>query len=255
MKVLHLLLFLYAVSNTTLASDDCAVCVGVSLGMVALITPFLIIAMDPLLPFDSKRLKADLRDSLFGQHIATDVVLKAVSTFMTDKNPNKPLVLSFHGTTGTGKNHVAEIIARNIYKQGYRCGHVHIYISEHHFPHKEHTHIYSANLKKSIPQAVYWFPRSMFIFDEADKMDPQLIDAIKPFLDYNARVDGVSFNKAIFIFLSNAGGNVIADVALDFWREGKDRKEIRMNSKELEFKISKNNGHYPRALPSLEEPG
>ncbi|KAL1250336.1 hypothetical protein QQF64_021341 [Cirrhinus molitorella] len=71
-----------------------------------------------------------------------------------------------------------------------------------------------------------------------DKMHPQLIDAIKPFLDYNAYVDGVSFNKAIFIFLSNAGGNVITEVALDFWREGKDRKKIRMNSKDLENKIS-----------------
>ncbi|RXN32087.1 torsin-1A-like isoform X2 [Labeo rohita] len=78
----------------------------------------------------------------------------------------------------------------------------------------------------------------MFIFDEMDKMQPQLIDAIKPFLDYNAHVDGVSFNKAIFIFLSNAGGNVITEVALDFWRNGQDREEIRMNSKELETKIS-----------------
>ncbi|RXN10020.1 torsin-1A-like isoform X1 [Labeo rohita] len=73
-----------------------------------------------------------------------------------------------------------------------------------------------------------------------DKMHPQLIDGIKPFLDYNPYVDGVSFNKAIFIFLSNAGGNVITEVALDFWREGKGRKEIRMNSKELENKISQN---------------
>ncbi|KAK2911967.1 hypothetical protein Q8A67_004100 [Cirrhinus molitorella] len=194
--------------------------------------------MDPLLPFDYRRLKADLRDSLFGQHIASDVVLKAVSSFMTDSNPNKPLVLSFHGTTGTGKNHVAKIIARNIYKEGEKCKHVHTYISDYHFPDKRISHIYSAQLKQLIIQAVYWFPRSMFIFDEMDKMHPQLIDFIKPFLDYNAHVDGVSFNKAIFIFLSNAVGNVITEVALDFWRSGKERKEIRMNSKELETKIS-----------------
>lgn len=41
----------------------------------------------------------------------------------------------------------------------------------------------------------------MFIFDEMDKMQPQLIDVIKPFLDYNAHVNGVAFHKAIFIFL------------------------------------------------------
>ncbi len=48
-------------------------------------------------------LEKDLRDSLIGQHIVSDVVLKAVSSYMTDSNPNKPLVLSFHGTTGVGK--------------------------------------------------------------------------------------------------------------------------------------------------------
>lgn len=37
--------------------------------------------------------------------------------------------------------------------------------------------------------------------------------------------------------LSNAGGNVIAEVALDSWREGKDREELWMNSKEMETKI------------------
>ena len=41
----------------------------------------------------------------------------------------------------------------------------------------------------------------MFIFDEMDKMHPGLIDSIKPYLDYYDKVDGVSYRKAIFIFL------------------------------------------------------
>jgi len=41
----------------------------------------------------------------------------------------------------------------------------------------------------------------MFIFDEMDKMQPKLIDTIKPFLKSNVRVDGVSFHNSIFIFL------------------------------------------------------
>ncbi|ROL52122.1 Torsin-1B [Anabarilius grahami] len=185
-------------------------------------------------------LEADLNESLFGQHIVSYVVLKAVSSFMTDKNPNKPLVLSFHGTAGVGKNHVAKIIARNVYKKGENSKHIHTFISEHHFPHKEKSDLYSSQLKQWIHGNVSSFPRSMFIFDEMDKINPQLIDVIKPFLDYNARVDGVSFRNAIFIFLSNAGGRLIAEVALDFWREGNDREELWMNSKELETKISQN---------------
>ena len=41
----------------------------------------------------------------------------------------------------------------------------------------------------------------MFIFDEMDKMHPGLIDCIKPYLDYYDKLDGVSYRKAIFIFL------------------------------------------------------
>lgn len=43
--------------------------------------------------------------------------------------------------------------------------------------------------------------RSIFIFDEMDKMHAGLIDSIKPFLDYYDVVDEVSYQKAIFIFL------------------------------------------------------
>lgn len=47
---------------------------------------------------------------------------------------------------------------------------------------------------------------SVFIFDEMDKLHPGVIDAIKPFLDYYEQVDGVSYRKAIFIFLRLVGG-------------------------------------------------
>lgn len=43
--------------------------------------------------------------------------------------------------------------------------------------------------------------RSIFIFDEMDKMHAGLIDAIKPYLDYYDNLDGVSYQKVIFIFL------------------------------------------------------
>lgn len=45
---------------------------------------------------------------------------------------------------------------------------------------------------------------SVFIFDEMDKLHPGIIDSIKPFLDYYEQVDGISYRKAIFIFLRSA---------------------------------------------------
>ncbi|XP_073731791.1 torsin-1A-like [Misgurnus anguillicaudatus] len=167
----------------------------------------------------------------------SEMVLKSVSAFLTNSNPNKPLVLSFHGPTGVGKNHVAKIIARNIYEKGDQSKHLITFISEHHFPHKDKVDIYSAQLKWLIQENVSRCPRSMFIFDEMDKMNPRLVETIKPFLDYMPHVDGVSYRYAIFIFLSNAGGNVIANMALDFWRDGKDREELQINSKRMETEI------------------
>lgn len=43
--------------------------------------------------------------------------------------------------------------------------------------------------------------RSLFIFDEMDKMPVGVIEAIKPFIDHYAEIDGTDFRKSIFLFL------------------------------------------------------
>ena len=53
--------------------------------------------------------------------------------------------------------------------------------------------------------------QSLFIFDEIDKMEEGIIEAIKPFIDADETVQGVDFRKSIFIFLSNTGGQLIAN--------------------------------------------
>ncbi|XP_026055385.1 torsin-1A-like [Carassius auratus] len=206
---------------------------------------------DDLLSFNSKDLENDLRKSLFGQHIAVDTVLKAVSWFMRETDPPKALVLSIHGQTGVGKNYITKIIARNIYKLGLKSNHVHTFISGYHFPHEEMAEMYELQLRQWIHGNVSNFPRSMFIFDE---MHPRLIDTIKPFLDYTDNIDGVSFNKAIFIFLSHTGEHIIGNVTLDFWRRGCNREEIQIQSEGMETQIfeylfnDKNNGFWHSSL-------
>lgn len=44
-------------------------------------------------------------------------------------------------------------------------------------------------------------PQTLFIFDEAEKLHPGLIDAIKPYMDHYDNVDGVSYRRAMFLFL------------------------------------------------------
>ena len=68
--------------------------------------------------------------------------------------------------------------------------------------------------------------RSLFIFDEMDKMPIGLIDVLKPYLDHYPDVGKVDFRGSIFIFLSNTGGHLINDAVLRHWKEGKKREDI-----------------------------
>ncbi|XP_078082392.1 torsin-1A-like [Mustelus asterias] len=188
------------------------------------------------IPLDVKGLEADLRAQLFGQHIAIDVIPKAIEGFLSNKDSRKPLTLSLHGWTGIGKNFVSKIIAKSLYKNGMDSKYVHQFVASYHFAIAEHTSKYKQQLQEWIRGNVTLCKRSLFIFDEMDKMAPEVIDSIKPFLEYYSHLDGVSYRKAMFIFLSNAGGEKINEVVLNFWNLGKKREDIQR--KDLEDSLS-----------------
>ncbi|NXO53109.1 TOR1A protein, partial [Aramus guarauna] len=172
-------------------------------------------------------IKMDLEQKVFGQHLAIQIVLKALKANMHSKRPRKPLVMSFHGWTGTGKLFVSSIIAENLYQLNIpRRRFVHHFSAVLHFPHLSHVHLYKEQLQNWIRGNVSACPRSLFIFSEMDQMPHGLIDSIMPFLGYREEIDGVYYGKAIFLFLNNAGGDKITEVALDYWRRLKRREDI-----------------------------
>uniref|UniRef100_A0A8C5R8C6 Torsin n=1 Tax=Leptobrachium leishanense TaxID=445787 RepID=A0A8C5R8C6_9ANUR len=187
-------------------------------------------------PLNVSALEADLSQKLFGQHLVQKVILKALNGFMRNPNPKKPLTLSLHGWTGTGKNFVSKIIAENLYPTGTKSKFVHLFVSTLHFPHDSQIPLYKDQLQSWIRGNVSLCERSLFIFDEMDKLHAGLVDAIKPYLDYYDHIDGVSYRKAIFIFLSNAGGDLITRKVLDYWNEGKSREDLQL--KDLEAVLS-----------------
>uniref|UniRef100_A0A673FR10 Torsin n=1 Tax=Sinocyclocheilus rhinocerous TaxID=307959 RepID=A0A673FR10_9TELE len=236
---------------------------SIAVGMAAALTGFLARYQNVLYYFqeccrpewiscNKTGLKNDLNTKLYGQHVAAQVILKAVTGFMNNENPKKPLVLSLHGWTGTGKNFVSQIIAENIYEKGMTSNFVHLFTATAHFPHEAHIDTYKTQLQEWIRGNVSICPRSMFIFDEMDKMHPGLIDSIKPYLDFYDNLNGVSYRQAIFIFLSNAGGESIVQVALDFWRDGREREEIQLKDLETALSLSvfnnKNSGFWHTSL-------
>ncbi|NWX93472.1 TOR1A protein, partial [Nothoprocta ornata] len=182
-------------------------------------------------------LKTDLKQKVFGQHLAGQIVLRALSANVYSGQPKKPLVMSFHGWTGTGKSFVSSIIAENLYRPHIaRRRFVHHFSTVLHFPHASHLHLYKEQLQNWIRGNVSACPRSLFIFSEMDQMPHGLIDSIMPFLGYRKEINGVYYGKAIFLFLNNAGGDKITEFALDYWRKQKRREEIPL--KELQSLMS-----------------
>ncbi|KAG8447738.1 hypothetical protein GDO86_015014 [Hymenochirus boettgeri] len=188
--------------------------------------------------YKNTALQLDFDSKIFGQHLAKRVILKAVTGFLNNKQSKKPLALSFHGWTGTGKNFVSQILARNIYPTGMESPYIHQFVATLHFPHAHLIDQYKDQLQKWIKGNVTKCERSIFIFDEVDKMHPGLIDAIKPYLDYYELLDGVSYHRSIFIFLSNSGSGIISELALNFWKEGKTREEIQLSDVEQHLSLS-----------------
>jgi len=173
-------------------------------------------------------LQSSLRRRVFGQHLVTDTVLKAVVGHLNNKSPSKALALSFNGWTGSGKNFVSKIVAEHIFKRGMESKFVHQIIATHDFPHQCNVEFYKHQLRNLVAKSVSECPRSLFIFDEMDKMPIGLIDVLKPYLDHYTDVEKIDYRKSIFIFLSNTGGQLINSAVLTHRKEGKKRKDIKI---------------------------
>ncbi|NXP71019.1 TOR3A protein, partial [Ramphastos sulfuratus] len=182
-------------------------------------------------------LEADLNGQLHGQHLAKEIVLRAVQRFLGSPRPERALVLSFHGWSGTGKNFVARMVASHLFRDGLKSECVRVFISLFHFPHQNYVDSYKAQLKKQISETVQLCKQSLFIFDEAEKLHFGLLDAIKPFMAHHDNKGQADYQRSIFLFLSNLGGNAINEVALDFWRAGRAREEITMEFLEPHLKL------------------
>lgn len=87
-------------------------------------------------------LEADLSGQLHGQHLAKEVVVRALQGFLQSPRPQKALVLSFHGWSGTGKNFVARLVASHLYRDGLKSECVRLFVSLLHFPHHNYVDSY-----------------------------------------------------------------------------------------------------------------
>ncbi|XP_044124615.1 torsin-1A-like [Bufo gargarizans] len=169
-------------------------------------------------------LQYDLDTELFGQHLAREVIIK----LMQNEERLKPLVLSFHGLTGSGKTYVSQILAKHFNPRGAKSNFVHKIVASAAYPHTSQVETYKDQLHAWIKGNVLRCDRSIFIFDEVDKMHPELLHSLMPYLDYHGDIGGVSYRRSVFIFMSNTGAQFISDMALEYRRQGKKREEIKL---------------------------
>uniref|UniRef100_A0A8C5L9B7 Torsin family 2 member A n=1 Tax=Jaculus jaculus TaxID=51337 RepID=A0A8C5L9B7_JACJA len=150
---------------------------------------------------DLPGLECDLAQHLAGQHLARALIVKLLRAFVQDPAPSKPLVLSLHGWTGTGKSYVSSLLAHYLFQGGLRSRHVHHFSPIIHFPHPSHIERYKKDLKSWVQGNLTACGRSLFLFDEMDKMPPGLMEVLRPFLGPSWVVYGTNYRKAIFIFI------------------------------------------------------
>lgn len=87
---------------------------------------------------------------------------------------------------------------------------------------------FQSTLRSTVVKAIKQCSRSLFIFDEVDKIPAGVFESLTSLLDHHHNVDGVNFRHATFIFLSNAGGTEISEKLLKLTESGILREETEL---------------------------
>ncbi|XP_064556302.1 torsin-like protein [Drosophila montana] len=194
---------------------------------------------DRSIPGNMTKLYESLSQTLFGQHMVQQHVMPALVAHLKSDSPSrKPLVMSFHGTPGTGKSFVADQIAQALYVEGAKSKFVHKYLGRADFAHPGRINEYKERINREVREFIQDCPRSLFIFDEVDKMPIGVFDTLTSLVDYAANVKGTDYTKAIFIFLSNTAGVRISDHLAELMKKGTQREDTRLSDFEEMLKMS-----------------
>ncbi|XP_067084218.1 prosalusin [Osmerus mordax] len=183
-----------------------------------------------------KDLEWDLYKNIYGQHLVQDIVSEEMSRFLQKESPDRPLVLSFHGSSGTGKTLVSSMLGEHLYGKAMGSPYVHQFVPTLHFPLTGRVKQYREDLKRWVEGNLTACARSVFIFDEMEKMPPGLVDVLEPFLGPSHVVFQTNYRKAIYVFISTTGEKVINRLAVEVRQAGRELEEIR--SRDLEDSIS-----------------
>ncbi|KAG7489198.1 prosalusin [Solea senegalensis] len=120
------------------------------------------------------------------------------------------------------------MLGNHLYGSAMSSPYVHQFVPTLHFPLPHFVKKYRVELKSWVEGNLTDCGRSVFIFDEMEKMPPGLIDVLEPFLGPNHVVFRTNYRKAIYVFISTTGEKVINKVTEENRQAGREREEIRL---------------------------
>lgn len=186
------------------------------------------------LEFGSFDLRYNLTHKLHGQPLVVNRLYPAIIRHINTKRPAKPLVLSFHGPTGTGKNYASRILADAITvrpSQFEVISCINLCPCADPCP-AERVITCVQKLQERIRVSLGSCGRTIFVFDEVENLPPGIIDGIRSFLDYAPDSKENEHRYSIFIFLTNIGASSIMEIAYDAYLRGEHRHEISVKKLE-----------------------
>ncbi|CAB1352259.1 unnamed protein product [Coregonus sp. 'balchen'] len=160
---------------------------------------------DHVLKYDLGGLEKTLCREVFGQQGAMDALLAQLRDYLSTYVHSKPLVLSLHGPIGVGKSHVGRLLA----------GHFRSVVGEplvlqyfvlHHCPLEDDAWRCARALSILVSEMALRAEEEekipLFIFDEAEHLYPELLDALSDLVRSNRSNE---YLNAVYLFLSNQG--------------------------------------------------
>ncbi|XP_059177947.1 torsin-1A-like [Physella acuta] len=176
--------------------------------------------------FKRKVLKMDLESNVFGQPIATKLIPVKIEEYLNklDKYKNtttevtcKPLVLSFHGWTGVGKNYISKITADSV-----QSANILNLIVPYHFPHGALEAEYREQIHQWITSNSSKCAINVVVIDEMDKAFEGVVEGISSAIGALTQPCNTA-NATLIFLLSNSHAVEINQAFVKFSLEKPDR--------------------------------
>lgn len=173
---------------------------------------------------DIPKLKDNLKKNVFGQHIASDLILsmsRNLSKHFYGSMKSTQTVLSFHGWAGIGKNHIANILVKT-----FSPVKPNTFLVPLHFPHISQDEEYRTLIPQWIKGNISTCTMCVFVFDEMDKASEGVVEGLRSALAVIKHSNIKTRIWTLFVLLSNSHGSDINNYLFSQLSKGRERESL-----------------------------